>query len=89
LPEFKVRPVLLDFRVEADWLKCAAPQTGYSVGQPIFFLSHDPRTIPLQAAYLPVTGVAKRRAQGRNSQSEQNGRRLADVNLHKKVLCFK
>jgi hypothetical protein len=27
LPKFKVRPVLPDFRVEADWLQCAAPET--------------------------------------------------------------
>jgi hypothetical protein len=27
LPKFKVRPVLPDFRVKADWLKCTTPQT--------------------------------------------------------------
>ena len=27
LPKFRVRPVSPDFRVEADWLKCAAPQS--------------------------------------------------------------
>ena len=27
LPKFKVGPVLPDFRCEADWLKCPAPQT--------------------------------------------------------------
>ena len=25
--QFKIVPVSLDFRVEGDWLKCAAPQT--------------------------------------------------------------
>ena len=47
-----------------------------SVGQATSILSHDPST--------PATKVAKRRAQGRNSQSEQNGRWLADANLYTK-----
>jgi hypothetical protein len=51
LPKFKVRPVSPDFRFEADWLKCAAPQTvSHSVGQPIPNPWHDPRTLPLQGA---------------------------------------
>ena len=40
-------------------------------------LSHNPRA--------PATKVVKRRAQGRNSQSEQNGRWLGDANLYKKI----
>jgi hypothetical protein len=48
LPEFKVRSVSPGFTVEAEWLKCAAPQTlSYSVVQPISNLSHDPRTIAM------------------------------------------
>jgi len=55
LPKFKVRPVSPDFRVEADWLKCAAPQTiSYFVGQPISILSHDPHTVLPQAAHLQL-----------------------------------
>jgi hypothetical protein len=45
LPEFKVRSVLPSFRVEAEWLKCAAPQSfSCSVGQAISNLSQDRRT---------------------------------------------
>jgi hypothetical protein len=58
-----------------------ATNVSYFVGQPISILSHDPRTL--------ATMVAKRRAQGRNSQSEQNGRWLADAYLYKKIMSFK
>ena len=57
-----------------------ATNLSYSVGQPTSILSHDPRT--------PATRVAKRRARGRNSQNEQNGRRLAYANLYKKLYEF-
>ena len=53
LPKLKVRPVSANFSVVADCLRCAAPQTlSYSFGRSISNLSHDPRTLPPQAAHL-------------------------------------
>jgi hypothetical protein len=54
-----------------------ATKESKSVGLSISSLSLDPCT--------PATTVAKRRAKGRNLQSEQNGRWLADANLYKKM----
>jgi len=51
-----------------------------------YLLSHDPRTLPPLAAYLQ-RGVAKQRAQGRNSQREQNGRNLP-LRTFIKILSF-
>jgi len=75
-----VRPASPDFRVEADWLKCAAPQTEVTLLASRYPLSHDSRTL--------ATMVAKRRAKGRDSQSEQNGRFLAMRNFTKKMYEF-
>ena len=59
----------------------------YSVGQPTFILSHDPpHLFFFSTRRTSATKVDKRRAQGRNSESEQNGRWLADANLYKKCI---
>ena len=63
LPNFKVRLVSPNCRVEADWLKMHhITNLSYFVGHPIYSLSHNPCT--------PATKVAM----WRNSQNEQNGR---------------
>jgi len=83
LPKFKVRPVSPEFRVAGDWLKRAAPQTWVTLLASRYQFCH---TIPARFLLKPHTcnNRCKRRARGRNFQSEQNGRWLADANLYKK-----
>jgi hypothetical protein len=57
-----------------------ATNVSYSVGRLTSNLQYDLRT--------PATAVAKRRAQGRNWQSEQDKRWLVDANLKKKYMSF-
>jgi hypothetical protein len=49
--KFKVRPVSPDFRVEADWLKCAVPQTEVNL-----LLCH---TIPAHLQRRLLSGKSK------------------------------
>ena len=79
LPKFKVSPVSPEWRVEADWLKSAAPQMHF-VGQPTSILSHDLRTHPARAVHLQQRLLSEGPKAG--IRSEQNGRWLADANLY-------
>ena len=88
LPPFKVRPVSPDFRVEADWLKCAATRKLLCFPADIHSVTRTPHPPP--SHHLPATRIAKQRAQSSNLQSEQNGRWVADANLYKKIyMSFK
>ena len=49
-------------------------------------VTRSPHPTPLRPSRTPATTVAKRKAQGRNLQSQQNGRWLADANLYKKCI---
>ena len=71
-----VRPVSPDIRLEADWLKCAASQCKLLCWPAdIHSVTRSPHSS--SSCHTPATTrVAKRRAQGRNSQSEQNKRDL-------------
>jgi hypothetical protein len=84
MPKFKVRPVSPDFRVVADWLRCDAPQTWVTL-LPAAIHSVTQST-HLSLHCTPASMVAKWKAQGRNSQSEQNGCWLADADLYTKFI---
>ena len=84
LTKFKIRPVSPEFRVEAEWFKSSAPLTWVTLLASRYPFCH---TIPAHF-FLKLhtcTTIAKRKARGRNFQSEQNGRWLADANLYKKI----
>ena len=74
LPIFKVRPVSPDFKVEADWLKCAASQNVKLLRWPADTLSVTRSPHPSSSPSLPATTVANRKTQSRAPQSKQNGR---------------
>jgi hypothetical protein len=73
--KFKIRPVSPDIQGRR-WLAKMRLTTNvsYSVGQPISIVTWFPH--PFSSHLLPATKFAQPTTQGRNSQSEQNGRDL-------------
>jgi hypothetical protein len=52
VPKFKVRPVLFEFRVDPDWLKCPRHKRKSLCWPADTQSSHDPRTLPSQGTHL-------------------------------------
>jgi len=87
LPKFKVRPVSPDFRIEAHWLKCAAPQTKITLLAIRHPFCHTILAPPSSSRCSRATKVAKQRTHGRNSFSEQNWLNLPMQTFIKKFVC--
>jgi len=78
--KLKVSPVSPDFRFEADWLKCAAPQTYFTLFALRYPICHS---IPNYLQQRLLSGQPKA-----GIHSEQNKRWLADANFCKEFMCI-
>ena len=78
LPNLKIRPESPDCRVDADWLKCAAPQTYFTLSSVRYPICH---TIPAHLQQRLLSGQPKA-----GFHSEQNRHWFVDTNCYKEFI---